>query len=246
MANTAKTANGLVHSVLTPEPPSLTGGQKKKSMVEAGVKVGLGTDLLGGLQSDQSLGLRLQNEVDSNRDVLVSATAVNAEILHQVNELGVIATGAKADLLLVEGDPLADLSLLARPEETLQIIMKDGEIVAISKEDVQLASSVNRYLASNALRILALTARKLDDDFDHSTVEDVEKDMIFLGLVGIRDPPRREAYEAIAVCHNAGIRVIMITGDQAYTAQAIAVELEICGDAARVVNRVELDALNPE
>ena len=125
-------------------------------------------------------------------------------------------------------------------------IVKDGEIVAISKEDVQLASSVNRYLASNALRVLALTARKLDDDFDHSTVEDVEKDMIFLGLVGIRDPPRREAYEAIAVCHNAGIRVIMITGDQAYTAQAIAVELEICGDAARVVNGVELDALNPE
>ncbi len=84
--------------------------------------------MLGGLQSDQSLGLRIQNEVDSNRDVLTSATAVNAEILNQENELGIVAVGAKADLLLVDGDPLADLSLLARPEETLQIIMKNGEI----------------------------------------------------------------------------------------------------------------------
>ena len=95
---------------------------------EAGVKVGLGTDLLGGLQSDQSLGFRIQNEVDSNRDVLVSATAVNAEILNQENELGIVAAGAKADLLLVDGDPLADLALLERPDETLQVIMKNGDI----------------------------------------------------------------------------------------------------------------------
>jgi imidazolonepropionase-like amidohydrolase len=74
------------------------------------------------------LGLRIQNEVDSNRDVLISATAVNAEILNQTDNLGIVAAGAKADLLLVDGDPLADLSLLTRPEETLQIIMKNGEI----------------------------------------------------------------------------------------------------------------------
>ena len=80
------------------------------------------------MQSDQSLGFRIQNEVDSNRDVLVSATAVNAEILNQENELGIVAAGAKADLLLVDGDPLADLALLERPDETLQVIMKNGDI----------------------------------------------------------------------------------------------------------------------
>ncbi len=53
---------------------------------------------------------------------------MNAEILNQENELGIVAVGAKADLLLVDGDPLADLSLLARPEEFLQIIMKNGDI----------------------------------------------------------------------------------------------------------------------
>ena len=66
--------------------------------------------------------------MDSNRDVLVSATAVNAEILNRKGELGLIAPGAKADLLLVDGDPLADLSLLTEPERTLEVIMKNGEI----------------------------------------------------------------------------------------------------------------------
>ena len=83
---------------------------------ERGVKVGFGTDLLGGLQSEQSVGFRTQNEVDSNRDVLISATSVNAEILNRQDELGFIGAGAKADLLLVDGDPLIDLSLLVEPE----------------------------------------------------------------------------------------------------------------------------------
>jgi len=94
----------------------------------SGVKVGFGTDLLGALQSEQSAGFRIQNEVDSARDVLVSATAVNAEILNRQNELGLIAPGAKADLLLVDGDPLTNLSLLTEPEKTLQVIMKDGQM----------------------------------------------------------------------------------------------------------------------
>ena len=80
------------------------------------------------VQSEQSLGFQIQNEVDSNRDVLISATFVNAKILKKENELGVIAAGAKADLLLVNGDPLANLSLLSRPAETLLIIMKNGDI----------------------------------------------------------------------------------------------------------------------
>jgi imidazolonepropionase-like amidohydrolase len=58
---------------------------------------------------------------------LISATAVNAEILNQQGELGLIATGAKADLLLVDGDPLDNMSLLSEPEKSLDIIMKGGE-----------------------------------------------------------------------------------------------------------------------
>tara|TARA_B100000686_G_scaffold349215_1_gene442048 strand:- start:4874 stop:6109 length:1236 start_codon:yes stop_codon:yes gene_type:complete len=95
---------------------------------QAGVKVGFGTDLLGALQSEQSEGFRTQSEVDSNRDVLVSATATNAEILNREDDLGLIGVGAKADVLLVGGDPVTNLSLLANPDENLLLIMKDGEI----------------------------------------------------------------------------------------------------------------------
>ena len=60
-----------------------------------------------------------------------------------------------------------------------------------------------------------------EEDIDYEDIKNVESDLIFLGLIGIRDPPRSEAYEAIATCHEAGFRGIMITGDQEYTAKSV-------------------------
>ena len=76
-------------------------------------------------------------------------------------------------------------------------------------------------LAKKALRVLAI-ARK-----EPTEVADADRDQVFLGLVGMMDPPRAEAKEAIRVCHEAGIKVVMITGDHPITAQAIAQELDI-------------------
>lgn len=94
--------------------------------LDAGVKIGFGTDLLGEMHDEQSRGLLLQGEVQSPRDVLASATIVNAEILNRPGLLGVVAEGATADLLLVDGDPLADLSVLDGQGENISVIMKDG------------------------------------------------------------------------------------------------------------------------
>ena len=63
-------------------------------------------------------------------------------------------------------------------------------------------------------------------------------------LIGIRDPPRSEAYEAIATCHEAGIRVIMITGDQEYTAKSVGIELEICDEDSETISGYELDSID--
>ncbi|MBI2923900.1 MAG: cation-translocating P-type ATPase [Planctomycetes bacterium] len=90
-------------------------------------------------------------------------------------------------------------------------------------------------MAEKALRVLAI-ARK-----ESAGCEDAQRDMAFLGLVGMIDPPRPEAKEAVARCHDAGIRVVMITGDHPATATAIARELGILG-TGRVVTGVELDA----
>ena len=83
-------------------------------------------------------------------------------------------------------------------------------------------------LAGKGMRVLAFAARKFDEKkFQDFSEQDVEKDLTFLGLTAMADPPRAEALEAIKKCQNSGIRVIMITGDHPQTAGAIAFELGI-------------------
>jgi imidazolonepropionase-like amidohydrolase len=95
----------------------------------AGVKLGFGTDLLGEFHACQSEELLVRSRVQSPRDVLLSATRVNAEILGQTGRLGVIAPGALADLIAVDGNPLADLGLLQDQGRHLALIMKNGAFV---------------------------------------------------------------------------------------------------------------------
>ncbi len=119
----------------------------------------------------------------------------------------------------------------------------DGEIVPIESGDFQIASEVNEEMAGQSLRVLALCARKLDDDVDIFDVEQVEKDFIFLGLVGIMDPPRGEVAGAIEICRTAGIKVVMITGDHKITAMAIAEELNISTHENQAINGEHLEKL---
>ena len=96
---------------------------------EAGVELGFGTDLLGETHVQQSREFGIRARVLPPVDILRSATLVNARILGREGELGVVAPGALADLLVVDGDPLADLSLLERPAESLLAVAKGGELV---------------------------------------------------------------------------------------------------------------------
>lgn len=103
-------------------------------------------------------------------------------------------------------------------------------------------------LGGQGLRVLAAAERRVDGSTSTLDAEDVDSDLVFLGLVGIVDPPRPEAVQAIADCHRAGIRVKMITGDHIGTAVAIARELGIVqGDgAARALTGAELEAMTQE
>jgi imidazolonepropionase-like amidohydrolase len=92
----------------------------------AQVKIGFGTDLLGPMHRHQSHEFTLRAEAMKPFDIIRSATIVNAELLNRADELGVVAPGARADLVAVDGDPLADLSLLAEEGRHLSHIMKDG------------------------------------------------------------------------------------------------------------------------
>ena len=92
----------------------------------AGVPIGFGTDLLGQLQDRQSQEFLIRSEVLAPVDVLRSATSVNAELIQRPGELGTIAPGAVADILVVDGDPLGDLGLLQEQGRHIPVIMKEG------------------------------------------------------------------------------------------------------------------------
>jgi len=99
---------------------------------QAGVKIGFGTDLLGAMQQHQSGEFAIRREVLSPAEILRSATSVNAALLQAEGELGVVAPGALADLIVVDGDPLADLALLEGQGEKLPVIVKDGTVVKLA------------------------------------------------------------------------------------------------------------------
>ncbi|MCG3168534.1 MAG: Calcium-transporting ATPase [Pseudomonadales bacterium] len=99
-------------------------------------------------------------------------------------------------------------------------------------------------LADEALRTLAVACRPLADEESSEAGSALEHELMFIGIVGIVDPPREEAHEAIREAQGAGIRVVMITGDHPRTALRIARDLGIAGDDATVLTARELDAMD--
>ncbi len=129
-------------------------------------------------------------------------------------------------------------------------IFLDGEIKALSPEIKKLIAEKVREMADQALRVMALSFQPLDEDmFLEKTSsgeipsEEIEKDMAFSGLMGMRDPPREEVKIAIQKCADAGIKTVMITGDHKITASAIAKELGILKENDLTLTGSELDNL---
>jgi imidazolonepropionase-like amidohydrolase len=100
-----------------------------ESMRKAGVKIGFGTDLLGETYNRQAREFAIRKEVFSPLEILRQATSINASILMMDGKLGCIAPGACADLLVVDGDPLKDIALLAADGAHLKLVMRAGELV---------------------------------------------------------------------------------------------------------------------
>ncbi len=109
--------------------------------------------------------------------------------------------------------------------------------------DLQTAKHFTESMSENALRVLAIGYKEIDEIPENPTSEELENGLTFMGLVGMIDPPRPEAKEAVAVCRRAGIKPVMITGDHVVTASAIAKELGILLDGDRAITGSELDAM---
>ena len=109
--------------------------------------------------------------------------------------------------------------------------------------DIETARRITEQMSADALRVLAVGYREIDEIPTNPTSEELENGLTFMGLVGMIDPPRPEAKEAVAVCRRAGIKPIMITGDHVVTATAIAKELGIFLEGDRSITGAELDLL---
>jgi len=109
--------------------------------------------------------------------------------------------------------------------------------------DLVKAAQVNEEMSRNALRVLAVAYKEIEDIPKEPTSEELENGLTFMGLVGMIDPPRPEAKAAVATCRKAGIKPVMITGDHVVTASAIAKELGILKPDDLAITGTQLDAM---
>ncbi|HVA09374.1 MAG TPA: cation-transporting P-type ATPase [Acidimicrobiales bacterium] len=123
----------------------------------------------------------------------------------------------------------------------------DGSIVALDDEGRRIELNKVEAAAASGLRVLAAAVRELDAANRLPTDRDeVERDLCLVGLAGMYDPPRPEVADAVARCHSAGVRVVVITGDHPLTAQAISRSVGIGTDESPVVTGQELDSMSEQ
>lgn len=144
-----------------------------------------------------------------------------------------------------------ELAMKGAPDNVLRIskyIYRGGKAVPITDEDRSTITQVYEEFSKQALRVLAIAYRPLESDGRDYVMEKVEKDVIFLGLVGMIDPPRDGVREAIGECHDSGIRTFIMTGDHAITAQAIGMEIGLSdsGDPSPVITGRELKGMDDD
>lgn len=128
--------------------------------------------------------------------------------------------------------------------ERVKYIRKNGEIQEITPDDVRNIENANTKFSNDGLRVLGVGYHKMDQE--KSLEFDDENDLIFLGLIAMMDPPRKESADAVADCISAGIRPIMITGDHKVTAAAIAGRIGILKDPSEACEGAEIDHLSDE
>ena len=109
-------------------------------------------------------------------------------------------------------------------------VLTSGEENELTEEDKKYWNEKNDELADEGLRVLAFAYKEIEKVPEGEEAEDFLQDLIFIGLVGFIDPPRKEVTDAIATCHEAGIKVMMVTGDHAGTAKNVARQINFFKD----------------
>ena len=190
------------------------------------------------------------------------ASIDDGKVLGDPTEVALVEASKKMNFekkALMEKHPRVGELAFDSDRKMMSVILKDGDhYVSITKGgpdvilsrcrnvDSDQAMAANDEMAKDALRVLAVAVKKYDTMPTNITVEEIENDMDFIGFVGMIDPARPEAKEAIRVAKHAGVRTIMITGDHKTTATAIAKDLGILSEGQEVISGEELSQMSQE
>ena len=179
---------------------SSIGDPTETALVDLGIKVGINKN---SLESESPRVAEIP--FDSDRKLMTT--------IHRDKKSGALTVAVKGgmDELLACCDRIYD----------------DGEIRPLIEADKNRLAAANQGMAGSALRVLAMGAKEIKALPDKVTHDTVENGLVFLGMVGMIDPPREEVRDAVKECRNAGIKPVMITGDHKITATAIATSLGI-------------------
>jgi Ca2+-transporting ATPase len=125
-------------------------------------------------------------------------------------------------------------------------VLWGDQVVPFTGSLKQKVLTANEAMAKDSLRVLGLAFREVKSYDECNTNEQAENGLVFVGLTGMMDPPRKEVKEAISKCRQAGIKTVMITGDHGITAEAIAKNLGIIGRGGRVVTGAQLSNMDDD
>ncbi len=197
---------------------SIVGDPTEASLLVAAKKLGLDYEAEG-----RSHPRRYELPFDSTRKMMTTVNRVDGEVRG-----------------FTKGAPMEVARLCDR-------VWEPSGVRPMTDEDRRLITAQNDEYAREALRVLGFAYRDLGAERRHYKVDETEKEMVFVGLVGMMDPPRAEVEDALEKARSAGIRVIMITGDYGVTAESIARRIKLVeGPDVRVITGNDIDKLSDE
>lgn len=125
-------------------------------------------------------------------------------------------------------------------------ICENNTTVELTEDKLKAVLSMNEEMASDGLRVLGIAYKEITGDLTNCKEETAESDLVFLGLIGMMDPPRKEAMQAVKLCRQIKIKPVMITGDHKLTALAVAKELGIYQKGDEILTGEDLERLSDE
>ncbi|MDR2700740.1 MAG: cation-translocating P-type ATPase [Nitrososphaerota archaeon] len=188
-------------------------------------------------------------ETDENGNKKYVGNATEVGILRLLDEKGYCLSEAETEYPRVAEIPFSSerkmMTVVLKDKVAGYIVLTKGALDRLhlssdSPSDLKIAQCIHDEFAEQALRVIALAGKHVDELPDHSQLEELEQNVTLLGLIGLIDPPRPETAIAILKAKKAGIRTVMITGDHVATASAIAKDLGILGEGQHVITGAQL------